>query len=115
MGVAFIPPVDLAKTPTTRALPEHICLSNGLNMLAPTHEPPAVTLEVAPSKLVRILIRLAGAGGSDSGKGAMNGTGSKDALELAKALRSGEAGLSFAAHLEGVDVLELNSKPTCHP
>jgi len=101
----YLPPVDTTKTPTTRSLPEQFTLSNGLGvLLLPDPSTPTVTL----SGYIR--------GGTEfdtenkaglaalTAENLMNGTKSKDALTLAKALEDRGASLSFGANREGVSV-----------
>jgi zinc protease len=101
----YLPPVDLEKTPTTRSLPEQFKLSNGLNvLLLPDKSTPTVTLSgyIKAGKEFD-LDNLAGLA-ELTAENLMNGTQSKDALELAKALEDRGASLSFAANREGVDI-----------
>jgi len=101
----YLPRVDTTKTPTTRSLPEQFTLSNGLGvLLLPDPSTPTVTL----SGYIR--------GGTEfdtenkaglaalTAENLMNGTKSKDALTLAKALEDRGASLSFGANREGVSV-----------
>ncbi len=101
----YLPPVDTTKTPTRRSLPEQFTLSNGLGvLLLPDPSTPTVTL----SGYIR--------GGTEfdtenkaglaalTAENLMNGTKSKDALTLAKALEDRGASLNFGANREGVSV-----------
>lgn len=100
----YLPPIESA-TPTARQLPEQFKLTNGLEvLLLPDQSTPTVTL----SGYIK-----AGSEYDTSAKAGlaaltadnlMNGTKTKDALTLAKALEDRGASLEFAAFREGVDV-----------
>lgn len=101
----YLPPVDSATTPTTRSLPEQFKLANGLRvLLVPDKSTPTVTLsgyikagtEFDPENKAGLATLTAG--------NLMNGTKSKDALTLAKALEDRGASLNFGARREGVDI-----------
>lgn len=101
----YLPPVDSATTPTTRSLPEQFKLANGLQvLLLPDKSTPTVTLsgyikagtEFDPENKAGLATLTA--------ENLMNGTKSKDALTLAKALEDQGASLNFGARREGVDI-----------
>ena len=101
----YLPPVDSATTPTTQSLPEQFTLANGLRvLLVPDNSTPTVTLsgyikagtEFDSENKAGLATLTAG--------NLMNGTKSKDASMLAKALEDRGASLSFGARREGVDI-----------
>jgi zinc protease len=101
----YLPQVGATKTSLARALPEQFTLPNGLGvLLLPDPSTPTVSLsgyiragiEFDPNKL--------GGLASLTADNLMNGTKSKDALTLAKALEDQGASLSFAANREGVNI-----------
>lgn len=101
----YLPPVDSSATPATQALPEEIRLTNGMRvLLLPDRSTPTVTLTGyiragtefdAPAK--------AGLA-SLAADNVMNGTKSRDALEIAKVLEERGASLGFGANREGVNI-----------
>lgn len=101
----YLPPIDSTQTPTTRSLPQQFTLDNGLQvLLLPDPSTPTVTLsgyvkagtEYDPEDKAGL--------GALTAENLMNGTKSKDALTLAKALEDRGASLNLAAHREGVDI-----------
>jgi zinc protease len=101
----YLPPVDVAATPKARRLPEEFTLNNGLRvLLLPDSSTPTVTLsghikagtEFDPNNL--------GGLASMTADNLMNGTKSKDALQLAQALEDRGASLGFSANREGVEI-----------
>ena len=111
----YLPAVDSNQTPTTRSLPQQFALANDLQvLLLPDSSTPTITLsgyikagtEFDPDNKAG-LAKLTAAN-------LMNGTKSKDALTLAKALEDRGASLGFGANREGVDI-EGNSLATDLP
>ena len=101
----YLPPVDLAKTATRQALPEQFTLSNGINvLLLPDKSTPTVTLSGYIKAGTEFDPVNKGGLATLTAENVMNGTRSKDALELAKALEDRGASLNFAAQREGVDI-----------
>jgi zinc protease len=101
----YLPPIDSSATPTTQALPEVLGLANGLQVLLfPDPSTPTVTL----SGNIRggtEFDSTANAGlASLVASNLMNGTKTRDALTIAKALEERGASFGFAAYREGVDV-----------
>jgi len=101
----YLPPVDVAATPKARRLPEEFTLDNGLQvLLLPDSSTPTVTIsgyiqagtEFDPNQL--------GGLASLTADNLMNGTKSKNALQLAKALEDRGASLGFSANREGVEI-----------
>ncbi|WP_250122613.1 pitrilysin family protein [Chroococcidiopsis sp. CCMEE 29] len=101
----YLPPVDTTKTPTTRSLPEQFTLSNGLDvLLLPDPSTPTVTLSGYIRGGTEFDIENKAGLAALTAENLMNGTKSKDALTLAKALEDRGASLSFGANREGVSV-----------
>jgi len=107
----YLPPIDTNTTPTARKLPEQFTLPNGLRvLLLPDPSTPTVTLsgyikagtEFDPANLSGLA--------SLTANNLMNGTKSKDALQLAKALEDRGASLGFSANREGVEVTGYSLK-----
>ena len=99
----YLPPIDASTTPALAKLPEQFTLSNGLQvLLLPDPSTPTVTL----SGYIKAGTEFdkAGQGGlaSLTADNLMNGTKTKDALALAKALEDRGAILGFTASREGV-------------
>ena len=101
----YLPAIDSNQTPTTRSLPQQFTLANGLQvLLLPDPSTPTISLsgyikagtEFDPQSKAG-LAKLTAAN-------LMNGTKSKDALTLAKALEDRGASLGFGANREGVDI-----------
>lgn len=101
----YLPPVDLAHSPTVRSLPQQFKLPNGMEvLLLPDKSTPTVTLsgyikagtEFDPDHKAGLAAL--------SAENVMNGTQGKDAVTIAKALEDRGASLNFSAHREGVDV-----------
>lgn len=101
----YLPPVDSAKTATRQALPEQFTLSNGINvLLLPDKSTPTVTLSGYIKAGTEFDPVNKGGLATLTAENVMNGTRSKDALALAKALEDRGASLNFAAQREGVDI-----------
>jgi len=101
----YLPPVNTTKTPTTRSLPEQFTLSNGLDvLLLPDPSTPTVTLSGYIRGGTEFDIENKAGLADLTAENLMNGTKSKDALMLAKALEDRGASLSFGAKREGVSV-----------
>lgn len=101
----YLPPIDTTKTPTTRSLPEEFALSNGLRvLLLPDTSTPTVTLSGYIKAGTEFDPDAQGGLASLTADNLMNGTKSKNALQLAKALEDRGASLDFEASREGVVV-----------
>lgn len=101
----YLPKVDAATTSLNQSLPQQVRLSNGMQvLLLPDSSTPTVTL----SGFIRAgteFDSVAKAGlASLTAENVMNGTKTRDALTIAKALEEQGASLNFAAHREGVDI-----------
>ena len=101
----YLPPIDSPTTTTAQSLPEQFRLSNGMQvLLLPDHSTPTVTL----TGFIRAGTEFdsgAKAGlASLTAENLMNGTKTRDALQLAKALEDRGADLAFGANREGVNV-----------
>jgi zinc protease len=101
----YLPHLDTTKTPTTRSLPEQFTLSNGLGvLLLPDPSTPTVTLTGHIRGGTEFDSENKAGLAALTAENLMNGTKSKDALTLAKALEDRGASLSFGANREGVSV-----------
>jgi zinc protease len=101
----YLPPIDSPTTTTAQSLPEQFRLSNGMQvLLLPDRSTPTVTL----TGFIRAGTEFdsgAKAGlASLTAENLMNGTKTRDALQLAKALEDRGADLAFGANREGVNV-----------
>jgi zinc protease len=101
----YLPPIDSPTTTTAQSLPEQFRLSNGMQvLLLADRSTPTVTL----TGFIRAGTEFdsgAKAGlASLTAENLMNGTKTRDALQLAKALEERGAGLGFSANREGVNV-----------
>ena len=101
----YLPPVDSSATPMTQSLPEQLSLANGLRvLLLPDPSTPTVTLS-AYMRAGTEFDKSAKAGlASLTADNLMNGTKTRDALKIAKALEERGADLSFGASREGVNI-----------
>lgn len=99
----YLPPLDASTTPAQARLPEQFTLSNGLEvLLLPDPSTPTVTLS-GYIKAGTEFDRASKAGlASLTANNLMNGTKTKNALTLAKALEDRGANLDFSANREGV-------------
>ena len=108
----YLPPVDSPAaastgrvTPPLQSLPEKFSLANGVRvLLLPDPSTPTVTL-TAYVRAGTEFDSAAKAGlASLTADNLMNGTKTRDALEIAQALEERGASLGFNAHREGVDI-----------
>ena len=108
----YLPPVDSPAasgtgkvTPPLQSLPEQFSLANGVRvLLLPDPSTPTVTL-TAYVRAGTEFDSAAKAGlASLTADNLMNGTKTRDALEIAQALEERGASLGFNAHREGVDI-----------
>jgi zinc protease len=101
----YLPPVDSSVTPTTQALPEEIRLSNGMRvLLLPDRSTPTVTLSGYVRAGTEFDSQAQAGLASLTADNVMNGTKSRDALEIAKVLEDRGASLGFGANREGVNI-----------
>jgi len=101
----YLPPVDVAATPQARRLPEEFTLSNGLQvLLLPDSSTPTVTLSGYIKAGSEFDPNQSGGLASMTADNLMNGTKSKNALQLAQALEDRGASLAFSANREGVEI-----------
>jgi zinc protease len=101
----YLPPIDSSTTATNQVLPESFKLPNGMQvLLLPDRSTPTLTI----SGFIRAGTEFdspAKAGlASLTAENLMNGTKTRDALQLAKALEERGASLGFGANREGVNI-----------
>jgi zinc protease len=103
--VKYLPPVDSSATPTTQALPEQIGLANGMRVLLfPDRSTPTVTLSGYIRAGTEFDTHAKAGLATLTADNVMNGTKTKDALEIARVLEERGASLSFGANREGVTI-----------
>ncbi|MBD2015036.1 insulinase family protein [Microcoleus sp. FACHB-53] len=101
----YLPAVDSSATPTTQALPEEIRLTNGMRvLLLPDRSTPTVTLSGYMGAGTEFDSQAKAGLASLTADNVMNGTKSRDALEIAKVLEDRGASLGFGANREGVNI-----------
>ncbi|MEP0779612.1 insulinase family protein [Microcoleus sp. ZQ-A2] len=101
----YLPAVDSSATPTTQALPEEIRLTNGIRvLLLPDRSTPTVTLSGYVGAGTEFDSQAKAGLASLTADNVMNGTKSRDALEIAKVLEERGASLGFGANREGVNI-----------
>ncbi len=99
----YLPPMNASTTPALAKLPEQFTLSNGLQvLLLPDPSTPTVTLSGYIKAGTEFDSAKQGGLASLTADNLMNGTKTKDALALAKALEDRGANLGFTASREGV-------------
>jgi zinc protease len=108
----FLPPVDSSATPTAQALPQQFKLSNGMEvLLLPDRSNPTVTLSGYMRAGTEFDSATKAGLASLTANNVMNGTQTRDALQLAKALEERGADLDFSANREGVIVIGNSLAP----
>ncbi|HEY9608005.1 pitrilysin family protein [Allocoleopsis sp.] len=101
----YLPQIDSSTTPTTQALPEEIRLANGMRiLLLPDRSTPTVTLTGYIRGGTEFDSQAKAGLASLTADNVMNGTKTRDALEIAKALEERGASLGFGANREGVNI-----------
>ena len=101
----YLPPVDVTATPKARRLPEEFTLDNGLQvLLLPDSSTPTVTLSGYIRAGTEFDPDRSGGLASMTADNLMNGTKSKNALQLAQTLEDRGASLGFSANREGVEI-----------
>src|SRR5919202_3359558 len=101
----YLPQVDSSATATAQALPEEIRLANGMRiLLLPTRSTPTVTLTGYIRGGTEFDSERKAGLASLTADNVMNGTKTRDALEIAKALEERGASLGFGANREGVNI-----------
>ena len=101
----YLPVTPPETTSASQALPEKLTLANGLRvLLLPDASTPTVTLSGHIQAGSSFDIAAKAGVASLTAENLMNGTKTKDALALAKALEERGANLDFSAFREGVDV-----------
>jgi len=101
----YLPPVDSSATPTTQALPEQISLANGMRvLLLPDRSTPTVTLSGYMRGGTEFDSEAKAGLASITADNVMNGTKTRGALQIAKALEERGASLGFGANREGVNI-----------
>lgn len=101
----YLPPVDSSATPKTQALPEQIRLANGMRVLLfPDRSTPTVTLSGYIRAGTEFDTHAKAGLATLTADNVMNGTKTRDALEIAKVLEERGASLGFGANREGVTI-----------
>ena len=101
----YLPQVDSSATATAQALPEEIRLANGMRiLLLPDRSTPTVTLTGYIRGGTEFDSEAKAGLASLTADNVMNGTKTRDALEIAKALEERGASLGFGANREGVNI-----------
>lgn len=101
----YLPPIDSSTTPTPQALPEQIRLANGIRvLLLRDRSTPTVTLSGHMRAGTEFDSEAQAGLASLTAENLMNGTKTRDALQLAKVLEERGASLSFNANREGVNI-----------
>ncbi|HEY9604908.1 MAG TPA: pitrilysin family protein [Allocoleopsis sp.] len=108
----YLPPVDSSATPTAQALPQQFKLSNGMDvLLLPDRSNPTVTLSGYMRAGTEFDSATKAGLASLTANNVMNGTQTRDALQIAKALEERGADLDFSANREGVIVIGNSLAP----
>ncbi len=101
----YLPPIDSTTTQITQSLPQELRLANGLRvLLLPDPSTPTVTLSGHMRAGTEFDSATKAGLASLTAENLMNGTKTRDALQIAKALEDRGAGLGFGANREGVSV-----------
>jgi zinc protease len=101
----YLPQIDSSTTPTAQALPEEIRLANGMRiLLLPDRSTPTVTLTGYIRGGTEFDSEAKAGLASLTADNVINGTKTRDALEIAKALEERGASLKFGANREGVNI-----------
>src|SRR5919202_7115735 len=101
----YLPQVDSSATATAQALPEEIRLANGMRiLLLPDRSTPTVTLTGYIRGGTEFDSEAKAGLASLTADNVMNGTKTRDALEIAKALEERGESLGFGANREGVNI-----------
>ena len=101
----YLPQVDSSATATAQALPEEIRLANGMRiLLLPDRSTPTVTLTGYIRGGTEFDSEAKAGLASLTADNVMNGTKTRNALEIAKALEERGASLGFGANREGVNI-----------
>ncbi len=101
----YLPPVDSPTAPMSQSLPEEFRLPNGMQvLLLPDPSTPTVTLSGFMRAGTEFDSPTKAGLASLTATNLMNGTKTRDALEIAKALEERGASLGFGANREGVNI-----------
>ena len=101
----YLPPVDSPTAPVSQSLPEEFRLPNGMQvLLLPDPSTPTVTLSGFMRAGTEFDSPTKAGLASLTATNLMNGTKTRDALEIAKALEERGASLGFGANREGVNI-----------
>lgn len=101
----YLPPATSKTTSTTQPLPEQFTLANGLRvLLLPDHSSPTINLSGQIDAGTAFDTNQKSGTASLTAANIMNGTKTKNALTLAKALEDRGVSLSFGASREGASV-----------
>jgi zinc protease len=101
----YLPPVDSSTTQTTQSLPSEFSLANGMRvLLLPDHSTPTVTLSGYMRAGTEFDSQAKAGVATLTAENVMNGTKTRNALEIAKVLEERGASLAFGASREGVNI-----------
>ena len=101
----YLPPIDSSTTPTTQALPQQIRLANGMQvLLLRDTSSPTVTLSGYMRAGTEFDSQAKAGLATLTADNVMNGTKTRNALQIAKALEERGANLGFSANREGVNI-----------
>lgn len=101
----YLPPATAKTAATTQPLPEQLTLANGLRvLLLPDHSSPTINLSGQIEAGTAFDTKQKAGTASLTAANLMNGTRTKNALALAKALEDRGVSLGFGAAREGVSV-----------
>ncbi len=101
----YLPSIDSANTQVTQSLPQEFRLANGLRvLLLPDPSTPTVTLSGYMRAGTEFDSAPKAGLASLTAENLMNGTKTRDALQIAKALEERGASLGFGANREGVSI-----------
>ncbi|HEY9597460.1 MAG TPA: pitrilysin family protein [Cyanophyceae cyanobacterium] len=101
----YLPPINSQSTAITQSLPEELSLVNGVHiLLLPDRSTPTVTLSGYIRAGTEFDTQAKAGLASLTAQNVMNGTTTRNALEIAKALEERGASLDFGANREGVSV-----------
>ena len=101
----YLPPLDSSTTPTPQALPQQIRLANGIQvLLLPDTSTPTVTLSGYIRAGTEFDSQAKAGLATITADNVMNGTKTRNALQIAKVLEDRGASLGFNANREGVNI-----------
>ncbi|HEY9676207.1 MAG TPA: pitrilysin family protein [Waterburya sp.] len=101
----YLPPIDSSTTPTAQALPQQIRLANGMQvLLLRDTSTPTVTLSGYMRAGTEFDSQAKAGLATLTADNVMNGTKTRNALQIAKVLEERGASLGFSANREGVNI-----------